>query len=174
MRRTRGMTMIEVLVALLVATVGLLGGLAMIGSLISGSAYSRHASEAQVLAQTRLEQLQSLTGVTAPPNALVPADTGPATPAAPVFVGEQLNVQGGVTQPIDVNGTANNPAAAMKMFWREVAWQTNVDMAVTLPRRVITVKVCWSEGQVLTASCNTFASPPSGYHEVIVSGVRLP
>jgi Tfp pilus assembly protein PilV len=163
------MTMIEVMVALLVATVGLLGGLAMIGSLLSGSGFSRHAGEAQVLAQSRLEQLQSLNGVTAVAP-VVPADTG-TYPGNPVFVGETNGVLAGVTQPMDSTGVANT-AAALNLFYREVSWQTYADPGVSQPRRIITVRVCWSESTPITACVN--ASPPSGYHEVQVTGVRIP
>jgi prepilin-type N-terminal cleavage/methylation domain-containing protein len=169
MRRARGMTMIEVLVALLVATVGLLGGLAMISSLLSGSSFSRHASEAQILAQSRLEQLQSLTGVVAVAP-VVPADTG-VYPGNPVFVGEVNTAQAGVTQPIDPTGV-HNTTNNMNIFYREVSWQTYADPLVAQPRRLITVRVCWSEGAPLTACVNT--NPPSGYHEVLVAGLRLP
>lgn len=170
MRRSRGMTMVEVLVALLVATVGLLGGLAMIGSLLSGSGFSRHAGEAQVLAQSRLEQLQSLNAVTAPPDPVFPADTGPY-PGSPAFVAETNGVLAGVTQPIDSTGV-HNAANSMNLFYREVSWQTFPDPGTSQPRRIITVRVCWSESAPITACVNS--SPPSGYHEVQVSGVRIP
>lgn len=63
-RRTRGMTLIEVMVALLIATVGLLGALAMVGTIIGGTSFSRAATEATVLAQAKIEQEQSRTDVT--------------------------------------------------------------------------------------------------------------
>jgi hypothetical protein len=163
------MTMVEVLVALLVATVGLLGGLAMIGSLLSGSGFSRHAGEAQVLAQSRLEQLQSLIGVTAvaPVN---PADTG-SYPGTPVFVPEVSGTLGGITGALDSTGV-HNTAAALNLFYREVAWQTYPDPGTSQPRRIITVRVCWSESTPITACVSS--GPPSGYHEIQVAGVRIP
>jgi len=63
-RRARGMTLIEVMVALLIATVGLLGALAMVGTIIGGTSFSRAATEATVLAQAKIEQEQSRTDVT--------------------------------------------------------------------------------------------------------------
>jgi prepilin-type N-terminal cleavage/methylation domain-containing protein len=59
-RRARGMTLIEVMVALLVATVGLLGALAMLGTLIGGSSFSRSATEASVLTQSKIEELNAM------------------------------------------------------------------------------------------------------------------
>lgn len=52
---TRGMTMIEVLISLAIVTVGLLGALAMLGTLFRGSAYSRSMSDGMALLQSKLE-----------------------------------------------------------------------------------------------------------------------
>lgn len=54
------MTLVEVMIALLVTTVALLGALATVGVSIRGSSFSRNATEASVLAQSKLEQLVSL------------------------------------------------------------------------------------------------------------------
>jgi prepilin-type N-terminal cleavage/methylation domain-containing protein len=54
-RRARGMTMMEVMIALAIATVGLLGALAMLGTLFRGAAQGRAFSEAMTLAQSKLE-----------------------------------------------------------------------------------------------------------------------
>jgi prepilin-type N-terminal cleavage/methylation domain-containing protein len=62
--KTRGMTLIEVLVALAVSSVGLLGALALLGVMFQGSTFSRNVSEASVLAQSHVEDLVSLSGVT--------------------------------------------------------------------------------------------------------------
>lgn len=59
-RRARGMTLIEVLIALLVTTVALLGSLATVGVTVHGASFSRSATEASVLAQSKLEELVSL------------------------------------------------------------------------------------------------------------------
>ena len=55
-RRVAGMTLVEVLIALLVTTVGLLGALAMIGTIVRGSVMSRQMTEANLLAQSVIEQ----------------------------------------------------------------------------------------------------------------------
>jgi prepilin-type N-terminal cleavage/methylation domain-containing protein len=59
MVRERGMTLIEVMIALVITTVGLLGALAMIGSLYVGSTFNRNVTEALTLAQSKIEQVNS-------------------------------------------------------------------------------------------------------------------
>jgi prepilin-type N-terminal cleavage/methylation domain-containing protein len=59
MVRERGMTLIEVMIALVITTVGLLGALAMIGSLYVGSTFNRNVTEALTLAQSKVEQVNS-------------------------------------------------------------------------------------------------------------------
>ena len=54
------MTLIEVMVALLVTTIALLGALATVGITVRGAAFSRSATEASVLVQSKLEQWVSL------------------------------------------------------------------------------------------------------------------
>jgi prepilin-type N-terminal cleavage/methylation domain-containing protein len=56
----RGMSLIEVMVALLVSAIGLFGALALIGTLLKGGDFSRRMTEASVLAQYKLEELVSL------------------------------------------------------------------------------------------------------------------
>jgi prepilin-type N-terminal cleavage/methylation domain-containing protein len=55
----KGMTLIEVMIAMVVTTVGLLGALAMVGSLYVGSTYNRNVTEALTLAQSKIEQINS-------------------------------------------------------------------------------------------------------------------
>lgn len=47
--------MIEVMISLGITTVGLLGALAMLGTLFRGATYSRNVSEAMALVQSKLE-----------------------------------------------------------------------------------------------------------------------
>jgi prepilin-type N-terminal cleavage/methylation domain-containing protein len=54
-RRGRGFTLIEVLVALLVSSAGLLGALALMLSLLRGSMRSRQITEATMLAESGME-----------------------------------------------------------------------------------------------------------------------
>ncbi len=54
-RGPRGMTMMEVMMAIIVATIGLLGSLAMMSLLYRTSTYSRNLTEAMSLVQSKLE-----------------------------------------------------------------------------------------------------------------------
>lgn len=75
--RARGLTLIEVMVALLVTTIALLGALATVGITVRGANFSRSATEASVLAQSKLESLVSLpTGTT---GGALPAAGSPET-----------------------------------------------------------------------------------------------
>lgn len=57
------MTMIEVLMAIVVAMIGLLGALAMISMLFRSATFSRNLSEATSLVQSRLETQVTLTPI---------------------------------------------------------------------------------------------------------------
>jgi prepilin-type N-terminal cleavage/methylation domain-containing protein len=75
--RARGMTLIEVMVALLVTTIALLGALATVGITVRGASFSRNATEASVLAQSKLESLVStLTGTSGGALPTVVAEAG--------------------------------------------------------------------------------------------------
>ena len=64
--RQRGFTLIEVLVALSIMSLGMIGILALQKAATSASVYSRRATEAAVLAEDRLEELRTvpLAGIT--------------------------------------------------------------------------------------------------------------
>ena len=51
-RAARGLTLIEVMVALLVTTIALLGALATVGITVRGANFSRNATEASMLVQS--------------------------------------------------------------------------------------------------------------------------
>lgn len=55
----RGFTMVEVLVALAIMAVGLIGILALQRGAVSASGYSRRATEAAILAEDKLEELRT-------------------------------------------------------------------------------------------------------------------
>jgi prepilin-type N-terminal cleavage/methylation domain-containing protein len=76
-RGDRGMTMMEVMMAIIVATIGLLGSLAMMSLLYRTSTYSRNLSEAMALVQQKLESEVSRGAITltSPANGTLPLET---------------------------------------------------------------------------------------------------
>jgi hypothetical protein len=116
-RRARGLTLIEVMIALLVTTIALLGALATVGITIRGANFSRTASEASVLAQSKLEQLVSLPQ--GKQGGSLPTGTGMAGPEA----------------NIDANGNAGG------IFTRITTWSPSPDGI----RRICTVEVDWPD-----------------------------
>ncbi len=110
------MTLIEVMIALLVTTVALLGALATVGVTIRGTGFSRATTEASVLAQSRLETVVSWPTVTAtnPPD-------GTTTESS-----------------LDANGMVSTSAG---IYQRDTIWSTTADGS----RRVVTVKVSWAD-----------------------------
>jgi prepilin-type N-terminal cleavage/methylation domain-containing protein len=113
--RRRGMTLIEVMIALLVTTVALLGALATLGVTIRGTTFSRTATEASVLVQSQLEAMVSLPTVTA------------TSPADNTTTSETT---------LDGNGITNTTSG---VYQRDTTWSTTSDGL----RRVVTVSVSW-------------------------------
>lgn len=75
-RRTRGFTLIEVMMALGVAMVGLLGALALTLSMMTGGTFARNMTEASTLAQAKLEAINSqVITLTNPPAGTYPEPT---------------------------------------------------------------------------------------------------
>ena len=60
-RRQGGFTIIELLIALTILCIGLLGLIKLVVVALQASSFSRHHTEASVLAEDRLEQLRSRT-----------------------------------------------------------------------------------------------------------------
>ncbi len=117
MVKPKGMTLIEVMIALVITTVGLLGALAMVGSLYTASAFNRNATEAMTLAQSKIEQAQSQTVTLSDGTSLDTSETG-----------------------LDAYG--NSGTGATNMFTRKTTWTTSADGS----RRVCTVDVGWTDG----------------------------
>jgi Tfp pilus assembly protein PilV len=116
------MTLIEVMIALLVTTVALLGALATVGVTIRGANFSRSATEASVLAQSKLEEMVSLPAATVTSSS--PAD-GTTT----------------IETQLDGSGMVN---VTTGVYTRTTVWSTT-----TVPdalRRVVTVTVQWTDG----------------------------
>jgi Tfp pilus assembly protein PilV len=114
------MTLIEVMVALLIATVGLLGALAMLGSLIQGASFSRDMTEASSLVQTKIEELNALTI-----TATNPADGnyGP--------------------ESVDALGNISPVGSGPWPYTRTWIWQQTVDNR----HRSVQVTVSWSDAR---------------------------
>ncbi len=126
------MTLVEVLVSMLVAMVGLLGVLAITLVVGRGAAFSRNMSEASLLVQSRLEEVQSQVGVTVtPPN---PAN-------------------GTTTEQLDALGRPNAAGA----FTRTTTWGVSTDGL----RRVIDVTVVFQDmsGMNRTVTASTERIP---------------
>lgn len=115
-RPARGLTLIEVMVALLVTTVALLGALATVGITVRGANFSRNATEASVLAQSKLEELVSL-----------PAGTsGGALPPSTIESGSTA---------IDANGNSGTGG----IYSRTTTWTQ------TAMQRTVAVTVSWTD-----------------------------
>jgi type II secretion system protein I len=79
MRRAEaGFTMIEVMVAMLLTAIAIIGILALFMTQRKASGYSRHTTEATVLAQDKLEQLRTSTGAALSGTELIVDELGHA------------------------------------------------------------------------------------------------
>jgi type II secretory pathway pseudopilin PulG len=158
--RHRGTTLIEVLIALLIATVGLLGALAMLGSLVGGTSFSRNATEASVIAQSRLEELQALTNVTAVPP--VPADTAGCNPIDVAACTTAMAALPNDPPNGVLDGTGKVYISApppTAIYTRKVAWNTITGLGSSV--RQVRVDVSWTDAG-------------GRAHSVTNIGVRLP
>jgi Tfp pilus assembly protein PilV len=133
-RRARGLTLIEVMIALLVTTIALLGALATVGITIRGANFARTATEASVLAQSKLEQLVSLPQGTQ--GGSLPTGTGLV----------------GIETPIDANGSCTNTLPCI--YTRKTTWTTSLDGI----RRTCTVEVDWADPVNPSVTHSVFAS----------------
>ena len=126
MRRRRrknagGFTLIEVMIALVVSLVGLLGALGLTMSIMNGGTFSRYLTEASTLAQSRLEAINSqVITLTAPANGTVQTET-----------------------TLDAYG---NVVTATGQYTRTTTWGTTSDGL----RRSIVVNVSWVDGANVT------------------------
>ena len=101
------MTLIEVMIALLVTTIALLGALATVGMTVRGANFSRNTTEASALVQSQLESLVSL-------------PTGTSGGALPT-----------TTSPVVIDG--NGTVSATGIYTRTTTWtQTTTQRTVTV------------------------------------------
>ena len=84
--RERGFTLIEVMVAMLLTALTVIGVLGLYRVETRASSFSRRETEAVVLAQDRLEQLRTQIA----PSAVVPLTTDPATEVRDQLTGNDI------------------------------------------------------------------------------------
>jgi len=106
------MTLVEVLAALLLTTVGLLGTLMMINIVIRGASFSRSVTEASVLAQSQLEAMVSLKTGTV--GGALPSNSGPTS----VDANGVANANG----PYSVTVTWSSPSSSFRVCTVLVTW----------------------------------------------------
>ena len=133
-----GFTVIEVMIALTVLLIGIVGILTMAVSITRESSFSRHTVEASTLGEDKMEELMAL------PTAVIDPE-GDGEAAAGTHV-EQINIFG------EVSGTGTcdnpNPCDPPAIFTRDwgLVWETTSFGTVT-------VTVTWQErGQSYTLS----------------------
>lgn len=98
------MTLVEVMIALLITVVGLLGALSMLSAAFRGGAYTRNVSEAMALVQSKLEIEVSRT----PISLTVPAN-------------------GLTTEPLPLDGLGQTTGAGPFPYTRTTVWLPSTD-----------------------------------------------
>ena len=100
----RGFTLIELLIALTVLLIGVSGILSMNLASMHATSYSRHATEAAVLGEDRMEQLRTLPVESIVASSVTVDAQGQATADGPYTVSWQINWVGGIgTQIVTVS-----------------------------------------------------------------------
>src|SRR5919107_5873274 len=118
--KTRGFTLIEVLVTALILTTGLLGTLGLATGVIRGNFFSKNLTSATAIAQTQLEAIQNRGYINA-------TTTNFPTAAVTVSMGNVNFVRATTI-------TDNSPGANMKTISVTVTWaeSNNASRSVTL------------------------------------------
>ena len=129
----RGFTLIEVLIAMVIATVGLLGLTLMQGSAIEGNGTSSKFSQATFLAQDMLESIKDGNVVAEGTFGFVDMDT---------YGGPNI-MDSGTSNGIDENG---DPGGPFNLQWTVFA---NTDWS-----RRVTVNVTWNTTLGITRGVN--------------------
>jgi type IV pilus assembly protein PilV len=108
-KRSEGFTLLEVMIALVILSVGLLGLAALQLVAVKSNAFSSEMTYATMIAQQQIEGLKSL-----------PFTDGDLTPGSHAGMGRSKGVQYTVTW----NVTDNAPATNMKTIALTVTWQS--------------------------------------------------
>jgi len=151
----RGFSLVEVLVAMTILSIGILGITGLAGTSVKSGAFAQNMTQATNLAQDRIEALQSVLFITLHVTDTVTARTdlqrtctGPVGPVnRPVYTCTPLNsvVMGGKTFTwtyivtfidLDGNGTASESSDALKRLdvvvtWRDALNQTTNTTTMT-------------------------------------------
>lgn len=117
MNNEAGFTLIEVLIAMLIATVGLLALAMMQGNAIQGNSYGSRLTQATTLAQARLEQLNS--------TLLSPNDS--------TTTNLMVNGEGVTEAGIDGEGNADGPFTLTWMVEENTLFSRKITVTVTWP-----------------------------------------
>lgn len=107
-RRSRGMTLLEVLIAMAIFAVGSLGVLAMVTASLGMNAQSRQYTESSLIGQWKLEQLQVMS-----PAA---ADLGCTSRCWADSTGA-TQTSARTIRPADLSGTAQGSNAHFQLTW---------------------------------------------------------
>lgn len=152
MKREEGLTLVEVLVALTILSIGLLGVALMQVTSISGNTFSRGMAVATELGQDMFEKLNALPyGDSALTGGASP---GVAHPTA-TDVSNGLAVGVGTNNIIDERGLGSVAGAGPTIYTR--TWNV-IDNAPTTNMKTIEVTVSWTErGATLSTRSITIA-----------------
>lgn len=112
LHNNKGFTLLEILVAIIVLSIGLLGMAALTGGIISGNKFSKELSTATTLAQDEMEEIRRL-GYS-------------GTPSTDTDATEDYNSITNYPSYKRVTSTrVNNPAAGMKKATVTVFWDSD-------------------------------------------------
>jgi len=130
-RSTRGFTLIEVMIAMVILAVGLLALMAMQIVSIKANAFSSEMTYSTMLAQQQLETLENLPFSD-------PDLTGTTPPASPTLHTLPLPIMDGKGGSYTVNWYVENTTTDMKTITLDVVWQSRRLDTATTPASVTT------------------------------------
>lgn len=122
-RSRGGFTLIEMLVAILILTIGLLGTAGLTAQVVQGNFFSKNITSATAIAQTQLEAVQ---------NKGYAGTTTTSFPSAAATVS-----MGGVNFSRTTTITNDSPASNMKTIGVTVSWNESNNMARSITLQTI-------------------------------------